>query len=185
MVLPQAGHCVWVQSDDKFGCFCFASRRGTNEGSFCRVSEPYESGKSINIYQNLNEKWNFSLDKEVLRHFAGFGGKISKERSFIFRRHLHARLQEAAVLCTLARALHAVGSPGGAARGQHDTAVTPGVSPRHTRASTELQRWSCPVTRGGSFLHHALRAVLFQRSLLKNALLASRGSAAVWMERRS
>lgn len=156
---------------------CFASRRGTNEGSFCRVSEPYESGKSINIYQNLNEKWNFSLDKEVLRHFAGFGGKISKERSFIFRRHLHARLQEAAVLCTLA--------PGGAAHGQHDTAVTPRVSPRHTRASTELQRWSCPVTRGGSFLHHALRAVLFQRSLLKNALLASRGSAAVWMERRS
>lgn len=83
----------------------------------CRVSERYESGKSINIYQNLNEKWNFSLDKEVLRHFAGFRRKISKERSFIFRRHLHARLQEAAILCTFPWALHAVGSPGGAAHG--------------------------------------------------------------------
>lgn len=60
--------------------------------------------------------------------------------------------------------------------------MTPGVSPRHIRASTELQRWSCPLTH---FLHHALIAVLFQHSLLKNPLLASRGSADASMEHRS
>lgn len=56
------------------------------------MSVCYESGEFINIYQNLNGKLNFSLDKEVVRHFAGLGG-ISPTSGVLCLRHQHARLQ--------------------------------------------------------------------------------------------
>lgn len=68
-------------------------------------------------------KTEFFIKEQGWVSFCWFWEKFSKERSFIFNRHLHASLQETAVLCALIRDLYVVRLPGGTSCDQLDVVV--------------------------------------------------------------